>query len=61
MKCEMCLYNGSCSLQDIAEDISGCEGHSKERPLNEVRYSLCDKVVDRPEEYRLKAKSTDFK
>jgi hypothetical protein len=26
------MYENNCSLRDIAKDITGCEGHSKEKP-----------------------------
>ena len=28
---DMCEYNGGCQLQEIAPDITGCSGHSKQR------------------------------
>ena len=28
--------NGECSLQDIATDITGCEGHSKRNNINSI-------------------------
>lgn len=31
MKCIDCEYDKNCSVQEIAEDITGCEGHSKPR------------------------------
>lgn len=47
MQCAKCLYNGGCSLQAIARDITGCEGHSKEKPpkANEVRCSYCGEWI----------------
>ena len=47
MKCTDCEYNGNCSVQEIAEDITGCEGHSK--PIVEdgkCRCERCMKVFD---------------
>jgi len=32
MICRACLYETNCKLKEIAPDITGCEGHSKEKP-----------------------------
>lgn len=31
MKCKVCKFENSCSLKDIAKDLTGCEGHSKSK------------------------------
>ena len=31
MFCEYCKYTGSCQLQEIAPDITGCTGHSEHK------------------------------
>ena len=43
MKCTQCLFEDNCSLRKLAKDLTGCEGHSKERPPNEgeVKCSCC--------------------
>ena len=48
MRCIDCEYNGSCSVQEIAPDITGCEGHSKPRKLkpNECMCTCCKKIFD---------------
>ena len=48
MRCIYCEYNGSCSVQEIAPDITGCEGHSKPRKLkpNECMCTCCKKIFD---------------
>lgn len=47
MKCSDCLYNDNCSLKEIAKDITGCEGHSKERlpRENEIKCGFCGRFV----------------
>ena len=46
MKCIDCEYDKNCSVQEIAEDIIGCEGHSKPRKLKdgECRCDCCKKI-----------------
>lgn len=43
MKCKDCLYKSNCSLREIASDLTGCEGHSKERLTHKdkVKCSCC--------------------
>lgn len=54
MKCIDCLYENNCSLREIAQDLVGCEGHSKERPPQEgeVRCSYCKSWVDKSQTFQ---------
>ena len=36
--CQQCEYDGRCSVQDFAKDITGCSGHSK--PKATVRQGI---------------------
>lgn len=56
MKCEQCLFEGDCSLRKIASDLTGCEGHSKERPPHkgEVKCSCCQTWVQQSEAFNHK-------
>lgn len=49
MKCGNCLYRDNCSLKDLEKDLTGCEGHSKERPPREgeVKCKCCGQWVSK--------------
>lgn len=46
MRCIDCDYNNNCSVQEIAENITGCDGHSKLRGLKdgECQCECCKKI-----------------
>jgi hypothetical protein len=56
VKCTHCLYEENCSLKEIAKDITGCDGHSKERPPkeNQVRCLSCKRWVDKNKTFERK-------
>lgn len=43
MQCNQCLYENNCKLKEISKYLTGCEGHSKERPPHkgEVKCLCC--------------------
>lgn len=59
MVCYMCEYDGSCQLQEIAPDITGCSGHSKykEPPEKPELYVVEQSQQSRP----VVPKLSDFK
>ena len=52
MKCSQCLYVENCNLKVIAKDITGCLGHSKEKPI-EKGYQKCSCCGEITHENRL--------
>ena len=56
MECNNCLFEGNCILKRFAEDLTGCEGHSKKRlsRKGEVRCSCCGKWVDESQTFKHK-------
>lgn len=56
MNCKICIYDNNCSLQDIAKDITGCEGHSKEKVPKEgqVKCNTCHEWIDKDRAFKLK-------
>lgn len=37
MRCDQCKFDKNCSLKEIAKDITGCTGHSKERDKKKIK------------------------
>lgn len=60
MKCKDCLYENNCSLKEIASDLTGCEGHSKERPPHkgEVKCSCCKTWIHNSQAFKHKTNGT---
>ena len=56
MKCIVCKYEKDCKLREIAPDLTGCTGHSKERAKlkNEVKCSTCKEWVDEKKAFKHK-------
>ncbi len=44
LKCSVCLYKNNCSLREIAKDITGCEGHSKDRICYDCKNHICKEL-----------------
>lgn len=55
MRCADCIYNRNCSLQEIAEDITGCEGHSKSRELEDgqCKCDCCKRIFTLKENHKI--------
>lgn len=51
LNCYMCEYDGNCSLQEIAPDITGCEGHSKYKGKRITEENLMETQAPDPQPY----------
>lgn len=51
MRCTQCEFDKYCKLKEIASDLIGCDGHSKERAPseNEVKCICCKEWVKKKE------------
>lgn len=60
MKCKDCLYESNCNLREIANDLIGCEGHSRGKLPNKdkVKCSCCETYIYKSQAFKNKTYGT---